>query len=675
MNSRSLTSGHHNPAAAGPNFSTETIETNAKNMKTPFLLTALRHGLLLLLLAGAMHALPGRAQTPPYMTYQGYLTDQNGNALATNGPQAYDIVFRIWPVATGGGTPIYGELQTVTVANGYFSVLLGQGNSYVVNGVTDPRPSLSTVFTTNNVTGATNRYVEMTVKGLANGSDVVILPRLALVTAPYAFMAANANTLVSATTGNTLISSAGTNVTLYGSLTANSIIGNITDLAGSLYLDNGQGIYAKNAAGNYEGFLWPRASDNVTYVNYGSAGFNIRNDNANSVLWMGPGGNVGVGTTSPGYQLDVNGNFHAIGGVISGGSLLVGNSLDNSAGNVGIGAGAYSNVKLRIDSTEDYSLYIDQGDAYLGGNAQVGGSFAVYGTGSFDNTVTVTGSSNPEIAVSDDTVRSEMGIALGTGAYSSAALAHDTVIRNTGAKLILQSGSGAPGIVINTANQVGIGEAPPGGPALTVKSVVGNYGVYIDNSGSTAYGLYVTSGAVWAGLFSGNVDIVGALYKSANFFKIDHPLDPENKYLIHSVLESPDMMNVYNGNVVTDGKGDATVSLPSYFLALNRDFRYQLTVVGQFAQAMVSSEVSSNAAGINFGVKTDKPAVKVSWQVTGIRQDPYAAAHPLQPEVAKVGDEKGKYRNAAEYGKPESMQYHPPIASAPAAPSTVASPK
>jgi hypothetical protein len=43
------------------------------------------------------------------------------------------------------------------------------------------------------------------------------------------------------------------------------------------------------------------------------------------------------------------------------------------------------------------------------------------------------------------------------------------------------------------------------------------------------------------------------------------------------------MMNVYNGNVVTDKRGMATVVLPDYFKALNRDFRYQLTVVGQFA--------------------------------------------------------------------------------------------
>ena len=105
-------------------------------------------------------------------------------------------------------------------------------------------------------------------------------------------------------------------------------------------------------------------------------------------------------------------------------------------------------------------------------------------------------------------------------------------------------------------------------------------------------------------------------------FKIDHPLDPTNKYLIHSCVESPDMMNVYNGNITTDSIGIATVILPDYFEALNRDFRYQLTVIGQFAQAIVLEKVKLNT----FKIQTDQPCVEVSWQVTGVRHDPAALA-------------------------------------------------
>lgn len=99
---------------------------------------------------------------------------------------------------------------------------------------------------------------------------------------------------------------------------------------------------------------------------------------------------------------------------------------------------------------------------------------------------------------------------------------------------------------------------------------------------------------LYAGLFLGDVDIVGNVSKSAGSFKIDHPLDPARKYLYHSFVESPDMKNVYDGNIVTDGAGSATVTLPDWFESLNSDFRYQLTVIGQFAHATIGSEINNN---------------------------------------------------------------------------------
>lgn len=88
-------------------------------------------------------------------------------------------------------------------------------------------------------------------------------------------------------------------------------------------------------------------------------------------------------------------------------------------------------------------------------------------------------------------------------------------------------------------------------------------------------------------------------------FKIDHPVDPANKYLYHPFVESPDMMNIYNGNVVTDKRGLATIELPDWFRALNRDFRYQLAVIGQFAQAIVVKKVEKN----RFTIKTNNAEV------------------------------------------------------------------
>jgi hypothetical protein len=144
----------------------------------------------------------------------------------------------------------------------------------------------------------------------------------------------------------------------------------------------------------------------------------------------------------------------------------------------------------------------------------------------------------------------------------------------------------------------------------------------------------------------GDLQVTGTLTKGAGSFKIDHPLDAENKTLSHSFVESPDMMNVYNGNVTTDKRGLATVVLPDYFEALNRDFRYQLSVIGQFAQAIIGKEISQN----RFTIRTDKPRVKVSWQVTGIRQDAYANAHRIPIEEDKPETERGTYLHPELFG-------------------------
>ena len=109
------------------------------------------------------------------------------------------------------------------------------------------------------------------------------------------------------------------------------------------------------------------------------------------------------------------------------------------------------------------------------------------------------------------------------------------------------------------------------------------------------------------------------------------------------------MMNIYNGNVTTDASGSATVTLPHYFAALNRDYRYQLSVLGQFAQAIVSRKIDGNS----FEIRTDKPGVEVSWQVTGIRQDAYAQANPIAVEESKPVEEQGMYLFPAGFGAGE----------------------
>jgi hypothetical protein len=161
----------------------------------------------------------------------------------------------------------------------------------------------------------------------------------------------------------------------------------------------------------------------------------------------------------------------------------------------------------------------------------------------------------------------------------------------------------------------------------------------------------VTNGATIgkAGRFLGDVEVLGTVSKSGGSFKIDHPLDPENKYLSHSFVESPDMMNIYNGNITTDGNGMAVVELPEWFEALNRDFRYQLTVVGQFAQAIIAEKVKGN----RFVIQTSVPGVEVSWQVTGIRQDAWANQNRIPVEEKKAERERGHYLHPEAFQQPE----------------------
>ncbi len=134
-------------------------------------------------------------------------------------------------------------------------------------------------------------------------------------------------------------------------------------------------------------------------------------------------------------------------------------------------------------------------------------------------------------------------------------------------------------------------------------------------------------------------------------FTMDYPLDPTNKTLMHAAVESNEVLNSYSGNVVTDASGKATISLPEYFEAINKDFRYQLTVVGgTFAQAMVSKEISNN----KFEIATNQPNVKVSWEVKGVRNDARMKMNPFTAVQDKPAAEKGKYLDPKSYNQPQS---------------------
>jgi hypothetical protein len=201
------------------------------------------------------------------------------------------------------------------------------------------------------------------------------------------------------------------------------------------------------------------------------------------------------------------------------------------------------------------------------------------------------------------------------------------------------------------------------GVSQTGTAVVGisddHYGVV--GVSSNLVGLYGKSDNDYAAILNGKVKITGNLEKGGGSFKIDHPLDPANKYLCHSFVESPDMKNVYDGVVVLDNKGKAVIELPDWFGILNKDFRYQLTAIGApgpnlYIAEKISDTTTSNKNKNNnsrFKIAGGTSGMEVSWQVTGIRKDPWANANRIEVEEDKPTKERGYYLHPDLYSQPE----------------------
>ncbi len=171
---------------------------------------------------------------------------------------------------------------------------------------------------------------------------------------------------------------------------------------------------------------------------------------------------------------------------------------------------------------------------------------------------------------------------------------------------------------------------------------------------STGAALYAreNSGSSWATFAEGDCFCGFFVNASTPIVQIDHPLHPQEQLLSHSLMESPDMKTVYDGAIITDANGLAQVQLPDYIEVLNEQFRYQLTVIGQFAQAIVAEKIKDN----HFVIQTDKPNVEVSWQVTGIRKPNFVMADRPPVVMNKPSEQLGKYLYPEFFGQPQSMK-------------------
>ena len=198
-----------------------------------------------------------------------------------------------------------------------------------------------------------------------------------------------------------------------------------------------------------------------------------------------------------------------------------------------------------------------------------------------------------------------------------------------------------------------LGESTSGNGVRGLSSTgAGVLGISFQNIGllgvSNGAGL-IAAGGTDAGFFFGNVSVTGSISKGGGGFIIDHPLDPSGRYLRHSFVESSEMKNLYDGIAVCDDRGEATVSLPEWFGSLNADVRYQLTAVGASAPDLyISEELQNN----QFKLAGGSSGLKVSWQVTGVRRDAWAAANPIPVEEDKSKEDRGRYLHPEVHGEP-----------------------
>ncbi len=396
--------------------------------------------------------------------------------------------------------------------------------------------------------------------------------------------------------------------------------------AKTLTISSSAGIIGDNL-GNHT------ATENIKLNNHWLSG-----DGGNEGVFVNSSGNVGIGTANPLSRLDVRGNITT--GVNGSGGTLTLASLDN------IDKGG----KLILDGAGSNDLWTEDVNA---------GNLRLYTNSSKTNILQL---SNLGSGMAGLSVEGSVGIG------TDVSLDSKVVIDGNNSTMYALNTSGGTTYGIRTewagsglgAALVCINDGTDGDALQVLANGSGRSGMYTRGSPGVDYLIYSdANGAKWAAYFAGNVFVNGTLSKSAGSFKIDDPVDPANKYLYHSFVESPDMKNIYDGIAILDNKGEAIVKLPDYFEALNQDFRYQLTCIGGYAPVYIAKEVADN----QFKVAGGKPGMKVSWMVTGIRHDAYADKNRIPVEVMKSPENRGKYLHPEVYGLPKSegINYHPDI--------------
>jgi hypothetical protein len=527
---------------------------------------------------------------PRLINYQGYLTDGNGNPL----DGIYLMNLNLY-IEDTGGTPLWTEQKSVTVEGGIFNVLLGSKEPFVGDEFDNEE-----------------LYLEVEIFNTGTGWEP-LQPRQKLTSTAFAMKAAVADSVKDGVIQTDHIATGAVTVE---KIQDGATISEILDDDGmgsgldSDLLDGQDSSAFSPADHSHDTRYFTESESNSRFVN--TAGDNMSGSTASDVLTV-----TNEGADSKCVGLTGSVSCQEGRGVVGKSTGLSGYGVygiaDDTTGRgvVGWAQGSYGFGVYGTATNEGYS-------ENYGGYFQAKGGL---GRG------VVGRATNPEgenyggyfTAAGTD----------GRGVYGEASNNGD--VRNYGG-YFKADGKEGRGVHGEAWGELGIG---------VFGIIEGDYGcgVYGSGFGPDRY----------SGCFDGKVRVSGYLTKSGGGFKIDHPLEPDTKYLNHSFVESPDMMNIYNGNIILNNEGEAWVELPGWFEALNRDFRYQLTCIGGFAQVYIAEKIADN----RFKISGGKPEMEVSWQVTGIRQDPWANDNRPSVEEDKTEKEIGYYLHPESYGQYE----------------------
>lgn len=636
---------------------------------------ARRIGRWLAVLLAAQGAISLAGPQGTAFTYQGQLKD-----LGVPVDGQVDFIFGLWD-ALASGNPVGSsvELLDVDVVDGLFTVQLDFGGAAFAGEA---------------------RWLEIKVRPTGYIAYTTLSPRQPLNAMPYAlyalsgpgggggYWAANGADIYATNTGNVGVGSSTPAAKLHvGSSNARFYLQDDDDPLSYMALhDNGSSqalLYKTTASGQALLDIDAIPQDGVSdtdirffrHVNStGSKNVIFNNGDgtvgASHILGMAgldsglqiSGGNLGVGTLYPAARLHVLGIDQSLNASALYGEELIVEDAEAVLGLFSNPGGSYGSA-LGLAEINGGDL-VDKWTLYrtTSGSSQSSQLRFSYGSNAAPhaNPVHLALSADGSVGIGTTSPTCELDVAgsiravdadAGTWGYNTGVAAYATepayMVSNTGVH-----GEARDGFINKAVEARAEGGAEFQGT---------NYGVFaVAQYGWTDIAVYGTVDGDdpddRAGYFGGDVTVTGTLYEGGGSFTIDHPLDPQNKILQHSFVESPDMMNIYNGNVVTDERGYATITLPEWFEALNRDFRYQLTVLdesdsAEFVQAKVVRKIDGN----EFTIRTSRPQVEVSWQATGIRQDPFANANRIQVEVDKPPHEHGLYLHPKARGLSEEL--------------------